>query len=168
MLPSFTIRILIPRRSGAAEIHELELSLGDFLSGLVLPQHTFEHWSLVAKVSCRKDTALEKFPGKTVRHTADTHRRKGEVLALHVKRFKAKCLAADELYSGCRESTESFGVQIYATEIRKSVAVVTDDPERSVGIEAGVVLSENRKARHKNAQAEEEYCVTHRDLRAAL
>lgn len=150
-----------PSRSSAAEIHKLELRLGNSLSGLVLPEHAFEHRAFVAKVGCGIDTTLEKFSSKTVRHAANTHRCKGEVVALDVERLEAKCLAIVDLDSGWRKSTKPFGVQIYAAEIRKSVAVVADDPEGAVRIEAGVLLRMNGNACRKNAQAEQEYCFTH-------
>ena len=134
-----------PSRSGAAEIHKLEFRLSNLLASLVLRQHSFEHWALVAKIGSRKDAALEKFSGKTVIDTADGYRGKGEVVALDTQCFEAKRPAVVELYPRWRKSTESFGVQIYAAEIRKSVAMVSDDPERAIGFEARVLLGVSRE-----------------------
>src|SRR6185369_4481214 len=143
MLPSFTMRTRIAVGSGTAEITELHLGFGNFLSAFIFRQHPFEHGLIIREVLFGEHAAPQKFSDKSVVNTADRQGRERQVLAFDDRRLERKPLAVVELESLRGKPPHASSVQIYRTKIRKSLRRLADYPEGSVGVEPALGKDRN-------------------------
>src|SRR6185369_8844972 len=100
ILPSFTIRILIKRRSGSPKIVKLDSCFGHFVACAVLRESAFHDGSLVVQLSLRVDSGSQKSSGKTVGDVLQRDRRKREAVAFDGQCFEAISGAVGHLETG--------------------------------------------------------------------